>query len=194
MIDHLQGALDEASRLVAWLQRDQKALVTIENIAEVMVNCFRSGGRVLSCGNGGSMCDAMHFAEELSGRYRKDRSALAAMAVSDPSHLTCIGNDFGFDQVFARAIEAWGRSGDVLLAFSTSGNSSNLIASAQIAHYKEMKVVGLLGRDGGMLLRLCDLSIVVPAVTSDRVQEVHGKIIHLIVELVERQMFPENYV
>ena len=116
------------------------------------------------------------------------------MAASDAAHLTCVANDFGFDQVFARVVEAWGRPGDILLPFSTSGNSLNLIAAAQIARRKNMKVVGLLGRDGGALLPLCDLSVVVPGSTSDRIQEIHVKIVHIIVELVERRMFSENYL
>jgi D-sedoheptulose 7-phosphate isomerase len=139
------------------------------------------------------MCDAMHFAEELSGRYRKDRPALAAMAISDPSHLTCVANDFGFDRVFARGVEAWGRPGDVVVGFSTSGNSSNVIAAAEAARAKQMRVVGLLGRDGGKLRPLCDLAIVVPAETSDRIQEVHIKIVHIVIELVERRLYPQNY-
>jgi D-sedoheptulose 7-phosphate isomerase len=194
MIEHMQSALAEASRLIAWLQEDQKSLDVVEKAAEELVGCFQSGGRILTCGNGGSMCDAAHFAQELSGRYRKDRPPLPAMAASDAAHLTCVANDFGFDQVFARVVEAWGRPGDILLPFSTSGNSLNLIAAAQIARRKKMKVVGLLGRDGGALLPLCDLSIVVPGSTSDRIQEIHVKIVHIIVELVERRMFSENYL
>jgi D-sedoheptulose 7-phosphate isomerase len=139
------------------------------------------------------MCDAMHFAEELSGRYRKDRRALAAMAISDPSHLTCVANDFGFEHVFARGVEAWGRAGDVLLGFSTSGNSPNVVAAAQKARDQQMQVFGLLGRDGGKLKGLCNLSIVVPAQTSDRIQEIHIKVVHIIIELIERTLFPQNY-
>ena len=118
---------------------------------------------------------------------------MAAMAISDPSHLTCVANDLGFDQVFARGVEAWGRAGDVLIGFSTSGNSPNVIAAANKAREKQMKVVGLLGRDGGKLRPLCDLSIVVPAQTSDRIQEIHIKIVHIVIELVERELFPQNY-
>lgn len=193
MIKHVLADLSEASELIQWLQRTKSEQAKIEQIARAMLNCLRAGGRILSCGNGGSMCDAMHFAEELSGRYRKDRPALAAMAISDPSHLTCVANDFGFDQVFARGVEAWGRAGDVLIGFSTSGNSPNVIAAAEKAREKEMRVIGLLGRDGGKLRPLCDLSIVVPAQTSDRIQEIHIKIVHIVIELVERELFPQNY-
>ena len=193
MLEHIEAGLAEAANLVNWFRTEQQVQATVGEIADVIVGCLRSGGRILTCGNGGSMCDAMHFAEELSGRYRKDRPALAAMAISDPSHLTCVGNDFGFDQVFARGVEAWGRAGDVLIGFSTSGNSPNVIRAAEKARSVPMKVLGLLGRDGGKLRPLCDLAIVVPAETSDRIQEIHIKVVHLVIELVERQIFPQNY-
>jgi D-sedoheptulose 7-phosphate isomerase len=193
MIEYIDANLTEAGGLITWLRDARAVKETVCLISRVVVDCLRSGGRIFTCGNGGSMCDAMHFAEELSGRYRKDRPALAAMAISDPSHLTCVANDFGFDQVFARGVEAWGRAGDVLIGFSTSGNSPNVIAAAQKAREKQMKVVGLLGRDGGKLRSLCDLSIVVPAQTSDRIQEIHIKIVHIVIELVERELFPQNY-
>jgi D-sedoheptulose 7-phosphate isomerase len=148
---------------------------------------------VLSCGNGGSMCDAMHFAEELSARYRDDRRALAAQALSDPAHLTCVANDWGFDRVFARGVEAWGQAGDALVIFSTSGNSANVIAAAEAARARKLDVLGLLGRDGGRAKALCDLYAVVPSHRSDRVQEVHIKMVHLIIEEIERRLVPENY-
>lgn len=193
MIEHIQSGLSQAAELLDWIRKTPESHDNIRQMAELVVSCLQSGGRILTCGNGGSMCDAMHFAEELSGRYRKDRPAMAAMAISDPSHLTCVANDFGFDQVFARGVEAWGRAGDVLIGFSTSGNSPNVIAAANKAREKQMKVVGLLGRDGGKLRPLCDLSIVVPAQTSDRIQEIHIKIVHIVIELVERELFPQNY-
>lgn len=192
-LDHIRTDLAEALRLTVWFQENRAAHETLGRISQEIVSCFRAAGRLLTCGNGGSMCDAMHFAEELSGRYRKDRPALPAMAISDPSHLTCVANDFGFDQVFARGVEAWGRAGDILLAFSTSGNSPNVIVAAERARSQQMKVIGLVGRDGGKLLPLCDLSIVVPAQTSDRIQEMHIKIVHIVIELVERELFPQNY-
>ena len=193
MMEHIEAGLAEAANLVNWFRTNQQVLTTVQLMADAIVGCLRSGGRVLTCGNGGSMCDAMHFAEELSGRYRKDRPALAAMAISDPSHLTCVANDFGFDQVFARGVEAWGRAGDVLIGFSTSGNSPNVIRAVEKARSLSMNVLGLLGRDGGKLRPLCDLAIVVPGQTSDRIQEIHIKVVHLVIELVERQMFPQNY-
>jgi D-sedoheptulose 7-phosphate isomerase len=193
MNDPIEAALSEAGALGAWLAENADARATIERMARGSADCFAAGGRVLSCGNGGSMCDAMHLAEELSGRYRKNRPALAAMAMSDPSHLTCVANDFGFDQVFARGVEAWGRAGDILFAFSTSGNSPNCVAAAETARARGLRTFGLLGRDGGPLRALCDAAIVVPGRTSDRIQELHIQIVHIVIELIERRLFPENY-
>ena len=140
------------------------------------------------------MCDAMHFAEEWTGRFRQDRSALAAVAFSDPSHLTCIANDFGYDEVFAREVEAYGKKGDLLLAISTSGNSPNVLRACEVARERGVTTVGLLGKGGGQLGGHVDIPIVVPdATTSDRIQEVHIKVIHITIEAVERRMFPANY-
>ena len=148
----------------------------------------------MSCGNGGSMCDAMHFAEEWTGRFRGDRAALPAVSFSDPSHLTCIANDFGYEEVFAREVEAYGKQGDLLVAISTSGNSPNVLRACQVARDKGVTVVGLLGKGGGKMLELVDVPILVPnAVTSDRIQEIHIKVLHIAIEAVERRMFPENY-
>jgi D-sedoheptulose 7-phosphate isomerase len=135
----------------------------------------------------------MHFAEELSGRFEGDRPPLSAMAISDPSHLSCTANDFGFDQVFARGVQAWGRDGDVLLALSTSGNSPNILAAVEAAHGAGMTVVGFLGKGGGAMADKCDHAIVVPASRSDRIQEIHIKLIHSLIEIVERKLHPENY-
>jgi D-sedoheptulose 7-phosphate isomerase len=155
-----------------------------------MAVCLRRGGRILSCGNGGSMCDAMHFAQELSGHFRGRRRALAAQAISDVSHLTCAANDEGFDSVFARGVEAWGKAGDTLLVLSTSGNSRNVVEAVRAARVIGMTTVGLLGRDGGQLQSMCDVAITVPGDTSDRIQEVHIKIVHLLIEQIERRLFP----
>jgi D-sedoheptulose 7-phosphate isomerase len=192
-MDCIRADLEEAQRLIHWFQDSQVVKQAVSGMSQAMAACLRSGGRILSCGNGGSMCDAMHFAEELSGRYRKDRPALSAMAISDPSHLSCVANDFGFDQVFARGVEAWGRAGDILLGFSTSGNSRNVIVAAERARSQGMKVFSLVGRDGGKLLPLCDLSVVVPAQTADRIQEIHIKVVHIVIELIERELYPQNY-
>jgi len=191
--DRVKEIAEEARGLVDWLARAEAVHLEVETIAVGIAACLRAGGRVLSCGNGGSMCDAMHFAEEMSGRFHGERPALSAMAISDPSHLTCTANDFGFQQVFARGVEAWGREGDVLVAFTTSGNSPNILAAAEAARAKGMVVVGMLGGDGGKMVPLCDHHVVVPASRSDRVQEIHIKLVHTLIELVERQLHPENY-
>ena len=149
----------------------------------------------MACGNGGSMCDAMHFAEEWTGRFRSDRNPLPAVAFSDPSHLTCIANDFGFDEVFARLVTAYGKKGDLLVTLSTSGNSPNILRALEVAREKGITTVGLLGKGGGKALPLVDIPITVPlATTSDRIQEVHIKTLHIAIEAVERALFPLNYV
>jgi D-sedoheptulose 7-phosphate isomerase len=154
-----------------------------------MSEAIRKGHKIISCGNGGSMCDAMHFAEELSGLFREERKALPAIAISDPSHLTCAGNDYGFDAIFSRFIEAFGQPGDVLLAISTSGNSGNVIKAAQEAKSRGMKVIGLTGKTGGKLAGLCDVEIRAPHTEySDRVQEIHIKIIHSLILFIEKEI------
>jgi D-sedoheptulose 7-phosphate isomerase len=189
----VESASVTAASLVDWLRDNERRHHSIEQFSDRLTDCLRRGGRILSCGNGGSMCDAMHFAEELSGRYRHDRRAFAAQAISDPAYLTCVANDFGFDRVFARGVEAWGRAGDALLVFTTSGNSANVIAAAESARARQIAVLGLLGGDGGRVRDLCDLAIVVPARTSDRIQEIHIKIVHLVIEEIEHRLVPENY-
>ena len=159
----------------------------------MLLETYRSGGNLFTCGNGGSHCDAMHFAEELTGRYRKDRRPLGALALGDPSHTTCVANDYGFEHIFARQLEGLGKPGDLLVGLSTSGNSQNVCRAFKVAQSKGIKTVGLLGRDGGQLMTMADLSIVVPSQVTDRIQEVHIKIIHTAIESVERQLFPENY-
>ena len=167
---------------------------SIEEAGNVMVSALKAGNKVISCGNGGSMCDAMHFAEEFTGRFRSDRRALPALAFSDPSHLTCIANDFGYDEIFAREVDAYGKEGDLLLAISTSGNSPNILRAIAAAKQRKIHVVGLLGKGGGQALGLVDTAIVVPsATTSDRIQELHIKVIHIVIEAVERRLCPENY-
>jgi D-sedoheptulose 7-phosphate isomerase len=152
----------------------------------LMVQALSSGGRIFSCGNGGSMCDAMHFAEELTGRYRNNRPALAAMALSDPSHLSCVSNDYGYDYVFSRSIEAFGRKGDVLLAISTSGNSKNVLLAMEMAKSKGLHVVGLTGKDGGKMASLVDVEIRAPhSQYADRAQEIHIKVIHSLMDYIE---------
>lgn len=160
--------------------------IKIENAGEIIVNAIKSGGKVISCGNGGSMSDAMHFAEELSGRYRNDRPAYPAIAISDPGHLSCVANDYGYDFVFSRMIEAIGSEGDVLFAISTSGNSENILKAIHIARNRSMKVIGLTGKGGGKMAGLCDIEIRAPhSEYSDRAQEIHIKVIHSLIDYVE---------
>ncbi len=186
--------LEECASLVGWLRETEGRSGTVGKIIRLLADGLAGDHRVLACGNGGSMCDAMHFAEELSGRYRKDRRAFPAQAISDPGHLTCVANDWGFDSVFSRGVEAWGRAGDLLVLFSTSGNSPNILAAAEAARARDMTVIGLLGREGGLVRPLCHEAVVVPGADSGRIQEVHIKIVHLMVEGVERILAPENYL
>ncbi len=161
----------------------------LEQAGATLVSALQSGGKIISCGNGGSMSDAMHFAEELTGRFRENRKALAAMAISDPAHISCVANDFGYDAVFSRFVEAHGNSGDVLLTISTSGNSPNVCKAAQAALDKGMKVVALTGKDGGQLAQLSHVHLNVPHHGySDRVQEIHILIIHAIIHYIELNM------
>ena len=158
----------------------------IESAGKLIVNSFKSGGKVISCGNGGSMCDAMHFAEELTGRYRNDRKPLPALSISDPSHLSCVSNDYGYEFVFSRYVEALGKEGDVLFAISTSGNSKNVLNAISSARKAGMIVVGLTGKDGGAMKDLCDIEIRAPySEFADRAQEIHIKVIHSLIDYIE---------
>ena len=192
MIDLVTAAMTSAADALANLRKNDAALAAVAAAGELLVKTFQNGGRVYSCGNGGSMCDAMHFAEELSGKFRRERAALPAMAISDPAHLTCAANDFGFDSVFSRFVEAHGRRGDVLLAISTSGNSPNILAAATAAHAAGMKVIALTGKPGNKLESHADINICTPGGTqySDRIQELHIKVIHTLIELCESRLFP----
>jgi D-sedoheptulose 7-phosphate isomerase len=188
-------ALRQAQEALAQLLQDGETLDRIARAGALIAATLRSGGRVFSCGNGGSMCDAMHFAEELSGRYRLDRPAYAAASISDPSHLSCVGNDYGYEQVFSRYVEAHGHPGDVLLAISTSGGSANVVRAAESARERGVKVIALTGRKGSKLEGLADIAIATPGTSgfADRVQELHIKVIHILIELVERELAPANY-
>ena len=161
----------------------------IEAAAKLLADSFKQEGKVLSCGNGGSHCDAMHFAEELSGRFRANRPALAALSISDPSHLSCVANDYGYDYVFSRYIEAMGQKGDVLLGISTSGNSKNVILAVEAAKAKGMHAIVLTGKDGGALAQLADLEIRAPhSEFADRAQEIHIKVIHSLILGIEQSL------
>lgn len=194
MKKYIDYSLREAKTVLDDLLENENTLAAIESAGRLLIDTFERRGRVFSCGNGGSMCDAMHFAEELTGRYRKDRVPLAATAISDPGHLSCVGNDLGYEQVFSRYIEAHGRPGDCLVALSTSGSSKNIIRAAEVAQSIGVQVIGLTGHQEAKLAQFCAVHISTPARQfADRVQELHIKILHILIELVERQFFPENY-
>lgn len=176
----------DAQEILGKFISDEANLLAIESAGRIMVEALENGHKVISCGNGGSMCDAMHFAEELSGRFREDRKPYAAISISDPSHLSCVGNDYGYDFVFSRYIEALAKPGDVLLAISTSGNSENVLKAVEAAKAKQMKVVGLTGKNGGKIAPLCDIEIRAPrSKYADRAQEIHIKVIHSLIHFIE---------
>lgn len=161
----------------------------IADAATIMASSVKNGGKIISCGNGGSMCDAMHFAEELTGRFRNDRGSIPAISISDPSHISCVGNDYGFEFIFSRFIEGMGNEGDVLLAISTSGNSVNVLNAISAARKKGMKVIGLTGKDGGKMADLCDVEIRAPhSEYADRAQEIHIKVIHSLILSIEAEV------
>ena len=194
MINHIESSLREAQVALANLLQNKQAMQDVANAAEIIIQAFEKKSRVFSCGNGGSMCDAMHFAEELTGRYRLDRPALPASAISDASHMSCVGNDLGYEQVFSRYIEAHGRAGDCLLVITTSGTSKNVIRAAKAAKALNMKVIALTGRRNLELEAFSDVYVCTPGGNfADRVQELHIKVLHILIELIERHFFPQNY-
>lgn len=167
----------------------QENFELIQQAGEIMVSAINAGGKIMSCGNGGSMCDAMHFAEELSGRYRDDRKALPAVSISDASHISCVGNDYGYDAIFSRYVEALGQANDVLLAISTSGNSKNVLNAVKSAKDKNIRIVALTGKDGGQLAKEADVNICVSHFGyADRIQEIHIKIIHTLIDYIEQNV------
>jgi len=179
--------LNEASTALQQFMSDNNQLKRIVEAAEIMANSVQQDGKIISCGNGGSMCDAMHFAEELTGNFRKTRQAIPAIAIADPSYLTCVANDYGFDAVFSRYIEAFGKKGDVFLAISTSGNSANILKAAVLAKQLGMPVIALTGKDGGKLATIADIEIRAPhSAFADRAQEIHIKVIHSLIMLIEQ--------
>ncbi|UOQ81128.1 MULTISPECIES: D-sedoheptulose 7-phosphate isomerase [Hymenobacter] len=187
LTDIIQAELTEARAVLDRFLQEPANLQAIEQAARLMADSLNSSGKILTCGNGGSLCDAQHFAEELTGRYRQNRRALAAIALTEASHMSCVANDFGYDRVFSRFVEALGRPEDVLLAISTSGNSPNILLAAEAAKAAGMKVVSLTGKDGGKLAGLSDVEIrVAHTGYADRIQEVHIKAIHIMILLIEQ--------
>jgi D-sedoheptulose 7-phosphate isomerase len=185
----IKSHFEQAVNVLKIFLSDDKNFRDIEKAGLLIVDAILGGNKIISCGNGGSMCDAMHFAEELSGRYRNDRKALPAVAISDASHITCAANDYGFDHIFSRFLEALGNNNDILFAISTSGNSANIINAIKTAKEKGMKIIGLTGKDGGEMKNLCDVEIRVShSGFSDRIQEIHIKIIHSLIDFIEDKM------
>ena len=185
-IEDIEQSFHDASTVLQEFRANPEGMRQVALFAQKTAETLRAGHKIISCGNGGSMCDAMHFAEELTGRFREDRPSLPAIAISDPSYLTCTANDYGFDFVFSRFVQGVGRPGDLLLGISTSGNSPNVLEAVREARKQGMYTVCLLGKGGGTLKSMGDLSIVVPGETSDRIQELHIKIIHITIETAER--------
>jgi D-sedoheptulose 7-phosphate isomerase len=187
--EQIRQNFKEAQQALEKFSADEKNFKSIEGAGNILVAAFKSGNKVISCGNGGSMCDAMHFAEELSGRFRDDRKPFPAISISDPSHISCVGNDYGFDFIFSRFVEAFGNKNDVLLAISTSGNSKNILNAIEAAKKKQMKIIGLTGKDGGAMASLCDVEIRAPySQYADRAQEIHIKVIHSLIHFVETEI------
>lgn len=189
ILNDIKSSFLDAQTVLNEFIANEENFKAIEKAGEAMAECISNGGKVISCGNGGSMCDAMHFAEELTGRFRENRPGMAAVAISDPSHITCVGNDYGFDYIFSRYVEGMGQQGDVFLGISTSGNSANVINAIKAAKEKGMTVVGLTGKTGGEMAEMCDVEIRVPwKQYSDRVQEIHIKVIHCLIQYIEAKL------
>lgn len=185
-----QNAFAAAQQALAAFMAAPANLARIEQAADLLAAAFKSGGKVLICGNGGSACDAMHFAEELTGRFRNDRPPLPAIACVDAGHITCTANDYGFDQIFSRWVEALGRPGDVLIVLSTSGNSENIVRAAAAGKARGMMTIALLGKSGGKLKGTCDLEWIAPGEFADRIQEIHMLVLHTLIECIEARVFP----
>lgn len=190
----VRAALQDAHKALSALLENEETILAISEAGHLIAESQRAGGTVFSCGNGGSLCDAMHFAEEMTGRFRQNRRPYRAQAISDVAHMACVANDFGYTEVFSRWVEAYAGANDVLLAITTSGTSANVIAAAKVARQKGAKVIALTGRAGTPITELADIAIVTPAFAwADRVQEMHIKVIHILIELVERELDPQNY-
>ena len=188
--DAIKQHLDEATEALKAFNTDSN-ITAIHDALKIMVEALKNGNKIISCGNGGSMCDAMHFAEELSGRFRDDRKGLAAVSISDPSHISCVANDYGYEHVFSRYIEALGIKGDVLLGISTSGNSENVLRAVDAAKENGMKTIGLTGKNGGKMALKIDAEIRAPHTPyADRVQEIHIKVIHALIDGIEKELNP----
>ncbi|WP_108821082.1 SIS domain-containing protein [Dysgonomonas sp. Marseille-P4361] len=189
MKEIINNSLNEALAVLQKFIDKSRNTELIEQAATMMADCLAKGNKIITCGNGGSICDAAHFAEELTGRFRRNRKPYSAIAINDPAYLTCVGNDFSFDEIFSRFVEGVGREGDVLLAISTSGNSENVVRAVQKAKQLNLNVVALTKEGENMLQKLSDVTIASPeAPFSDRVQEIHIKVIHILIQLIEAKL------
>jgi D-sedoheptulose 7-phosphate isomerase len=191
--DHLKKSFLDSARLLSQFSEDHANIEQMINLSQLFAKAFELGNKILICGNGGSACDAMHFAEEFTGRYRGERKPLPVLHLGDVGHITCVGNDYGFDHIFSRGVEAYGKPGDWLIALSTSGNSMNIIKAIEKANSMQVDTLCLLGKSGGNLKGMAQYEYVIPGLTADRIQEVHMTILHILIEGVERILFPENY-
>ncbi|MCC6817759.1 MAG: D-sedoheptulose 7-phosphate isomerase [Bacteroidia bacterium] len=188
-MSHIKSHFLEARDILEAFLADESNFERIALAGDIMVESIKNGGKILSCGNGGSLCDAMHFAEELTGRYRENRPAIPAIAIADSSHIACVGNDYGYDFIFSRYLEALGNKGDVLLAISTSGNSKNVLNAIEVAKNKGLKIIGLTGKNGGAMANICDVEIRSPHSNfADRAQEIHIKCIHSLIDHIEKNL------
>jgi len=185
-MDEIKKNFLEAQSVLEEFINNETNWIALEGAGNVLVEALKNGKKIISCGNGGSMSDAMHFAEELTGRFRENRRPIPAMAISDPTHISCTSNDYGYQYIFSRYVDAFGQEGDVLLAISTSGNSENIIKACEIARKRNMKIIALTGKDGGKLKEICDIEIRAPrSHFADRAQEIHIKIIHSLIHFIE---------
>ena len=185
----IQHSLDETQNVLNQFLQDSNNIEIIDKIVHLTASVFQRRGRVFACGNGGSMCDAMHFAQEWTGRFRMDREALPALALSDAAHITCVANDFGYKEIFSRQILAFGHSKDLLIVISTSGNSENILEAVKAAKSRDITVFGLLGRGGGKVKQHCDVCLVAPGDTADRIQEIHMMVLHIVIQATEELIF-----
>jgi D-sedoheptulose 7-phosphate isomerase len=193
MLDHIKQAFFDANEVINTFCKNEANIALTVQIAEKLAASIQAGNKIMIAGNGGSACDALHFAEEFTGRYRKDRKALPVLTFSDVGHLTCVGNDFGFNQIFARGIEAFGQVNDWFIALSTSGNSANILEAIKTAKNMHINTIALLGKNGGKVAGTCNYEFIVPGKTADRIQELHMTILHILIEGIERILFPQNY-
>ena len=189
----LHTSFEEARLLTKQVCGDPAVIETVIKMASISADAFRKKHRLFFCGNGGSACDAMHAAEEFTGRFRKNRPALPAVAIADPAHLTCVGNDFGFEEIFSRYLEAHAGANDILVVLSTSGNSPNIIKAVEVGRQLGMTTIAFLGKGGGAVKGLCDMEIIIPSERSERIQELHMTLLHIVIEGIERELFPDLY-